>query len=113
MEGLFWIGGVSESKKQYLKSLVYYEVSLKLHLSVLGEDEDTAVIVYIIGDLCRMRGQHDLALQNFTLVLNVYKYLVGETHLSMANVEEQQKTQNLPACQTQAHSPTSVAKLAP
>jgi hypothetical protein len=28
-------------------------------------------------------------------------------------VEEQQKTQNLPACQPQAHSPTTVAKLAP
>ncbi len=71
---LFWKGGITESKKQYLKSLVYYEESLKLHLSVLGDDENTADIR--VGDVSRIREQHDLAFQNFTLALNMYKYLV-------------------------------------
>jgi len=33
----------------------------------------------------RIRGQYDLALENFTLALDMYKNTVGETHLSVAS----------------------------
>lgn len=84
-EVLFQIGGVRESKKQYLESLVCYEEALKLRSSIFGEDEDTANIVYRIGEVRRIRGQHDLAMQNFTRALDMYKSSVGEAHLSVAD----------------------------
>ena len=85
-EVLFQIGGVRESKKQYLESLVCYEEALKLRLSISsGEDEDTANIVFRIGEIRRVRGQYDLAMQNFTRALDMYKSSVGEVHLSVAD----------------------------
>lgn len=84
-EVLFQIGCVRESKKQYLESLVCYEEALKLRLSIFGEDEDTANIVYRIGEVRKIRGQHDLAMQNFTQALDMYKSSVGEAHLSVAD----------------------------
>ena len=82
---LFQIGSVRESKKQYLESLERYEESLKLRISSVGEDEVTADIVSRIGELHRIRGHPDLALEKFTLALDMYKCAVGETHLSVAN----------------------------
>lgn len=84
-EVLFQIGNVRESKKQYHESLVCYEESLKLRISAVGEDEVTADIVSRIGELHRMRGQYDIALEKFSLALDMYKCAVGDTHLSVAN----------------------------
>ena len=84
-EVLFQIGSLRESKKQYLESLECYEKSLKLRIAAVGEDEFTADIISRIGELHRIRGHHDLAMNKFSLALDVYKCAVGETHLSVAN----------------------------
>ncbi len=84
-EVLYQIGSIRESKKQYLESLVCYEESLKLRISAVGEDEATADVVSRIGELHRIRGHFDHALEKFTLALDMYKCSVGETHLSVAN----------------------------
>jgi tetratricopeptide (TPR) repeat protein len=82
---LFQIGSLRESKKQYLESLECYEKSLKLRIAAVGEDEVTADIVSRIGELHRIRGHYDLAMDKFTLALDMYKCAIGETHLSVAN----------------------------